>query len=337
MTKYAFFFAAFTALAVTAISGCWIIPWLKKLKFGQTIKEIGPTWHAGKNGTPNMGGLTFYLGSLAGVCVGYATLVLGAPELFSGAGASQVTRLYIAVVTAFAFGAVGFLDDYIKDVKKRNLGLMARYKIIAQVLITTAFLASLHLCGALSTFVNLPFFGTVDFGWTYYPIAFLLIVGMVNAVNLTDGIDGLASSVTFLAMLGFMFIASLLGQTTIALYSAAIAGGCAGFLVWNFYPARTFMGDTGSMYLGGAVVAAAFCMGRPELLLFNGIIYLCEAGSVMLQVSYFKLTHGKRIFKMSPIHHHFEMCGWSEVKIVSVFSFITLMFVLLGCMYVYVG
>src|SRR5699024_10272311 len=148
-----------------------------------------------------------------------------------------------------------------------------------------------------------------------------LIVGMVNAVNLTDGIDGLASSVTFLAMLGFMFIASLLGQTTIALYSAAIAGGCAGFLVWNFYTAKTLMGDTGSMYLRRAGVATACCMGRPGLLLFSGIIYLCEAGSLMLQVSYFKLTHGKRIFKMSPIHHHFEMCGWSEVKIVSVFSF----------------
>ncbi len=337
MAKYAFFFAALTALAVTVVSGCFIIPWLKKLKFGQTIKEIGPTWHAGKSGTPNMGGLTFYLGSLAGVCVGYAALVTSTPQLFSGTGASQPARLYIAVLTAFAFGSVGFLDDYIKDVKKRNLGLMARYKIIAQVAITAAFLSSLHLCGALTTYVSLPFVGTVDFGWTYYPIAFLLIVGMVNAVNLTDGIDGLASSVTFLAMLGFLFIASLLGQTTVALFAAAIAGGCAGFLFWNFYPAKTFMGDTGSMFLGGAVVAAAFCMGRPELLLFNGIIYLCEAGSVMLQVSYFKLTHGKRIFKMSPIHHHFEMCGWSEVKIVSAFSFITLMFVLLGCMYVYIG
>ena len=185
--------------------------------------------------------------------------------------------------------------------------------------------------------MTLPLLGAVDFGWFFYVLSFLLIIGMVNAVNLTDGIDGLASSVTFVVMMGFMFIASLLGNTTMALFAAAVAGGCAGFLAWNFSPAKTFMGDTGSMFLGGAVVAVAYGIGRPELLLFMGVIYLIEAFSVMLQVTYFKLTHGKRIFKMSPIHHHFEMCGWSEVKIVSVFSFITLVGVVLGGIFVYVS
>ena len=248
-----------------------------------------------------------------------------------------VNSLFIGVLTAYAFGLVGFVDDYIKVVKKRNLGLMARYKIVAQVLITGAYLSSLYLNGTLSTIVTLPLLGAVDFGWFFYVLSFLLIIGMVNAVNLTDGIDGLASSVTFVVMMGFMFIASLLGNTTMALFAAAVAGGCAGFLAWNFYPAKTFMGDTGSMFLGGTVVAVAYGIGRPELLLFMGVIYLIEAFSVMLQVTYFKLTHGKRIFKMSPIHHHFEMCGWSEVKIVSVFSFITLVGVVLGGIFVYVS
>lgn len=337
MEKYALMAVAFGSLLVTAVSGFVIIPALRKMKFGQTIKEIGPTWHQGKNGTPTMGGLMFYIGVLVGLVLGYTVLAISVPELLNGWMSSTSISLLISVLTAYAFGFVGFVDDYIKVVKKRNLGLKARYKIIAQILITGAYLMSLHLSGTLSTVVTLPFFGAVDFGWTFYVISYLLIIGMVNAVNLTDGIDGLASSVTFIVMMGFMFISSLLGNTTMALFAAAVAGGCAGFLAWNFYPAKTFMGDTGSMFLGGAVVAAAYGIGRPELLIFMGIIYLIEAFSVMLQVSYFKLTHGKRIFKMSPIHHHFEMCGWSEVKIVGVFSFIALAGVILGGIFVYVS
>lgn len=337
MEKYALMAAAFGALAITAASGLLIIPALRRLHFGQTIKEIGPTWHQGKNGTPTMGGLTFYLGVLVGVVLGYTVLALSVPSLLGGWLSGTSVSLFIGVLTAYAFGLVGFVDDYIKVVKKRNLGLMARYKIVAQVLITGAYLSSLYLNGTLSTIVTLPLLGAVDFGWFFYVLSFLLIIGMVNAVNLTDGIDGLASSVTFVVMMGFMFIASLLGNTTMALFAAAVAGGCAGFLAWNFYPAKTFMGDTGSMFLGGAVAAVAYGIGRPELLLFMGVIYLIEAFSVMLQVTYFKLTHGKRIFKMSPIHHHFEMCGWSEVKIVSVFSFITLVGVVLGGIFVYVS
>ena len=350
MEKYALMAAAFGALAITAASGLLIIPALRRLHFGQTIKEIGPTWHQGKNGTPTMGGLTFYLGVLVGLALSpsqTAGLQTLSPEqnphgvtilnTFIQIAAAVGPSLFIGVLTAYAFGLVGFVDDYIKVVKKRNLGLMARYKIVAQVLITGAYLSSLYLNETLSTIVTLPLLGAVDFGWFFYVLSFLLIIGMVNAVNLTDGIDGLASSVTFVVMMGFMFIASLLGNTTMALFAAAVAGGCAGFLAWNFYPAKTFMGDTGSMFLGGAVVAVAYGIGRPELLLFMGVIYLIEAFSVMLQVTYFKLTHGKRIFKMSPIHHHFEMCGWSEVKIVSVFSFITLVGVVLGGIFVYVS
>lgn len=337
MGRFAFIAAAFGALLVTASSGFFLIPALRRLHFGQTIKEIGPTWHADKNGTPTMGGLMFYLGILFGITLGYGALALSAQDILGGMASPQSITLYIAVLTSIAFGLVGFVDDYIKVVKKRNLGLMARYKIVAQILITAAFLASLHLNGRLSTVVPLPFFGNVDFGIFFYPISFLLIIGMVNAVNLTDGIDGLASSVTFVAMLGFVFAASLLGHTTIALFCAAVAGGCAGFLAWNFHPAKVFMGDTGSMFLGGAVVAAGYCLGRADLLIILGLLYLCEAFSVMLQVTYFKLTHGKRIFKMSPIHHHFEMCGWSEVKIVCVFSFFTLVCVALSVLYLYLG
>ncbi len=335
MEKYALLGAAFGALILTAASGLLIIPALHKLHFGQTIKEIGPTWHQKKSGTPTMGGLTFYLGILVGVSAGYALLAVSVPDLLKGSLADSHISLLISVLTSYAFGLVGFADDYIKVVKKRNLGLKARYKIIAQTLITGAYLCSLQLNGTLSTAVQLPFFGTVEFGWAFYVLSFLLIIGMVNAVNLTDGIDGLASCVTFVVMMGFMFIASLLGNTTMAVFAAAVAGGCAGFLAWNFYPAKAFMGDTGSMFLGGAVVTAAYGLGRPELLLFLGVIYLIEAFSVMLQVGYFKLTHGKRIFKMSPIHHHFEMCGWSEIRIDCVFSFVALAGVVLGCVFVY--
>lgn len=337
MARFALIASAFSALLITALSGYIIIPWLHKLHFGQTIKDIGPTWHQKKNGTPTMGGLMFYLGIVLAVAIGYTLLAVGAPQMFAQSWSNQMVNMLIAVMTALLFGFIGFIDDFIKVVKKRNLGLLARYKIIGQVLVTTGMLLSIYINGALTTIVNIPFFGAVDFGYFYYPISYLLIIGMVNAVNLTDGIDGLASSVTFIVMLGFMFVSSLLGYTAIALFAAAVAGGCAGFLVWNFYPAKVFMGDTGSMFLGGAVVACAYCINRPELLLFMGIIYLCEAFSVMLQVTYFKLTHGKRIFKMSPIHHHFEMSGWSEIKINGVFCFVAFMFCTVGCLFVYLG
>lgn len=323
MEKYALMAAAFGALAITAASGLLIIPALRRLHFGQTIKEIGPTWHQGKNGTPTMGGLTFYLGVLVGVVLGYTVLALSVPSLLGGWLSGTSVSLFIGVLTAYAFGLVGFVDDYIKVVKKRNLGLMARYKIVAQVLITGAYLSSLYLNGTLSTIVTLPLLGAVDFGWFFYVLSFLLIIGMVNAVNLTDGIDGLATGVTLPVMLFFTLVSMTAKQWGLATFPATLVGALGGFLFYNFYPAKTFMGDTGSLFLGGAVCGLAYALDMPLVLLFVGLIYIIETLSDILQVSYFKLTHGKRIFKMAPIHHHFEMCGWSEKKIWVVFVSVT--------------
>lgn len=335
MARIALIAAAVTALVLTALLGFLMIPALHRLHYGQTIKEIGPTWHKNKQGTPTMGGLMFVVGITVGVFLGWLIVSSQMTDYVGEGAATGFQNILLCLLTAISFGFVGFVDDYIKVAKKRNLGLMARYKIIMQVLITIMFMLSLHLTGNLSTAVALPIFGVVDFGIFYYPISFLLIIGMVNAVNLTDGVDGLASGVTFVASVGFMMIAGMLGYFTVGLFAAAVAGGCAGFLAWNWHPAKVFMGDTGSMFLGGAVVAMAYGMGQPALLILIGIIYLIEAFSVMLQMSYFKITHGKRIFKMTPIHHHFEMSGWKEEKIVAVFSFVTLLGVVLAWLFVY--
>lgn len=309
--------------------GRGLVPALRALKAGQSIREVGPKWHQGKSGTPTMGGIVFILSSLLCIVTGWHAM----------RETGDYKHLFVLAL-ALMFGLIGFADDFIKVKKKRNLGLTGLQKLVLQVLAACLFLAGMHFTNALTYDLYVPFVREPLVHippLVYLALSVFIIVGCVNAVNLTDGIDGLASSVTFVVMMGFMFIASLLGNTTMALFAAAVAGGCAGFLAWNFYPAKTFMGDTGSMFLGGAVVAVAYGIGRPELLLFMGVIYLIEAFSVMLQVTYFKLTHGKRIFKMSPIHHHFEMCGWSEVKIVSVFSFITLVGVVLGGIFVYVS
>ncbi len=337
MARLVLVIAALLSLIVTALSGFFILPWLKRLHYGQNIKEVGPTWHNKKQGTPMMGGLMFILGSITAIAVAFGTLLVAQPDLLSGLQAQQCATLLISLMATIGFSFVGFVDDYLKVVHKQNLGLSARYKILMQIVVTTAYLAAMQLNGTLSTAISLPAIGRIDFGLAFYPLAYFVIIGFVNAVNLTDGLDGLCSGVTFVAMLGYMTIATLLGYYMMGIFGAAMAGGCAGFLFWNFYPAKVFMGDTGSMFLGGAVVTISFGIGRPELLLLLGIIYWIEAGSVILQVSYFKLTHGKRIFKMSPIHHHFEMCGWSEVRIDATFAFITLIGVLLGFVYIYLN
>lgn len=231
-------------------------------------------------------------------------------------------KIFAGVGMAVFYGIIGFLDDYIKVVKKRNLGLTAPQKLILQFLAAAAYLATVASFGGATTTI-IPFVGVIDLGFWYYPIAAVLIVGLVNAVNLTDGIDGLDASVTFFVGVFFMMIASMRGIPGVGISSAALAGACLGFLVWNFNPAKVFMGDTGSLFLGGMISALAFAMDLPILLVPLGLIYWIEMASVVLQVVYFKLTHGKRLFKMSPIHHHFEMCGWSEVKICMVFSAIT--------------
>ena len=322
MRTFIILMTALLAFGITSLMGFWLIPLLRKVKYGQTILDIGPVWHKNKQGTPTMGGFLFIAGVLVAVTIGYLVY------MSAGGGESEISpifgaRLFAGMVMAMAFAFLGFVDDYIKVVKKRNLGLTAGQKMVMQILIAAIYLVILYLAGDTSTVLRIPFIGSLDLGLFYYPVAlFILIVGTVNAVNLTDGIDGLAGSVTFVAALGFMIIAALLSIYEMQLLAVAVAGAMLGFLVWNFHPAKVFMGDTGSMFLGGLVVAMGFGLGLPFLIAMIGIIYLIETLSVMLQVASFKLT-GKRIFKMSPIHHHFEMSGWGEVKIVSVFSLIT--------------
>ncbi len=317
--------ALLVSFLATALLGIVVIPALRRLKFGQTIKEIGPTWHQKKNGTPTMGGLLFAAGITLGVVAGFVVFYVASGSTSQAIGFSENVRLWSGLLAAFAFGFIGFIDDYIKVVKKRNLGLTALQKTIMQLVIAVAYLVSLSLGGGLSTILDFPFIGQVDFGWFFYPLCVIGIYFIVNAVNLTDGIDGLAASVTAVYAIVFMLLASVLDLFSVHLFAAAVVGGCLGFLVWNFYPARVFMGDTGSMFLGGAVVALGFGIGQPLLILLAGLVYVIEALSVVIQVISFKTT-GKRVFKMSPIHHHFEMCGWGELKIVLVFTLFAVLF-----------
>lgn len=331
---------ALVAFGITAVLGKFLVPFLYKLKFGQTILEIGPSWHKEKQGTPTMGGIMFIVGmivtTVASVLL-YYFLGTGVTDVYQSNPDSSLGFVFSGLAMALCYGGVGFIDDYIKVVKKRNLGLTAIQKLVLQFAIAILYLVALGVLGIGDTKTVIPFIGELDLGWFYYIISVVVIVGIVNAVNLTDGIDGLDGSITFFVAMFFMMIASVLSNFGITFMSASVAGGCLGFLVWNFHPAKTFMGDTGSLFLGGIVCALAFAVDMPILLLPMGIVYLCEMFSVMLQVTYFKLTHGKRLFKMSPIHHHFEMCGWSEVKIVSVFSTVTAVFGIIAFLCVLFG
>lgn len=306
---------------ISAILGKFLIPALIALKAGQSIKDIGPTWHNNKAGTPTMGGLMFIAASV--LCV--------ATAWFAYADGQYVNLIVLAL--ALMFGLIGFLDDFIKVKKKRNLGLTGIQKLILQVAASGIFLAALHISGYLSYELYIPF--VRDSVWTvpklvYIAAAIFIIVGCVNAVNLTDGIDGLASGVTAPVMLFFVLVSMTAKQTGLATFPAALLGGLGGFLLYNFYPAKVFMGDTGSLFLGGAVCGLAFALNMPLVLIFVGFIYIVEAMSDILQVGYFKLSHGKRIFKMAPIHHHFEKCGWSEKKIWFVFVSVTVVMCVLA-------
>lgn len=322
--------AAAVAFAVTAGSGYFVIPYLKKLKFGQTILDIGPKWHKGKQGTPTMGGVMIIAGVLLSLLAafGYSSAVSGrfASELHDS---YRLSVFLSGIFLALGMSAIGFMDDYIKVVKKRNLGLTARQKTFLQLLVAAAYLVSLCLSGMKTT--TIPFIGDINIvkgaGLLFWPIALMFIYGFTNAVNLTDGIDGLASAVTLVVACAFMLASGFLYQFGINALSAALAGACCGFIVWNAKPAKVFMGDTGSMFLGGMVVAISFGTERPVLLLLAGITYFAEALSDILQVAHYKRTK-KRLFKMAPLHHHFEMCGWSEQKIVLVFSGVAA----LGCL-----
>lgn len=309
-----------SAFLITSVIGMWLIPFLRRLHFGQTILDIGPAWHKSKQGTPTMGGIMFIAGITIAILVGWLTLELSEQGV-ADASATGSFYLWGGLLMALAFGLIGFLDDYISVVKKQNLGLKAGQKSLAQLLVAVVYLAAQQIFAPTTSFW-LPFIGDLDIGIFYYPLMLFIIVGTVNAVNLTDGIDGLDASVTMVAAMGFMVIASIAGFSQMNLLAAALAGGCLGFLVWNFHPAKVFMGDTGSLFLGGMVVSLAFGLRRPVLLVFIGIVYVVETLSDIIQIGSVKLT-GKRVFKMAPIHHHFEMSGWSEVKIVAVFSAVT--------------
>lgn len=309
-----------SAFLITSVIGMWLIPFLRRLHFGQTILDIGPAWHKSKQGTPTMGGIMFIAGITIAILAGWLTLELSEQGV-ADASAAGSFYLWGGLLMALVFGLIGFLDDYISVVKKQNLGLKAGQKSLAQLLVAVVYLAAQQIFAPTTSFW-LPFIGDLDIGIFYYPLMLFIIVGTVNAVNLTDGIDGLDASVTMVAAMGFMVIASIAGFSQMNLLAAALAGGCLGFLVWNFHPAKVFMGDTGSLFLGGMVVALAFGLRRPLLLVFIGIVYVVETLSDIIQIGSVKLT-GKRVFKMAPIHHHFEMSGWSEVKIVAVFSAVT--------------
>lgn len=320
MNSFLFLSTALVGFGVTALLGLWMIPFLHRLKFGQTIREIGPSWHKKKQGTPTMGGVMFIIGIVFAV-------LLYVPVYYSRAGsetALMMAKVFGGLGMAVGYGAIGFMDDYIGIVKKRNLGLTERQKLVLQFLVAGAYLFSLYLAGD-DTATTVPFIGRVDLGPFYYPLAAILLVGLTNAVNFTDGIDGLDCTVSFFVFTALALCAGALSMTGLSAMAVGSAAACIGFLVWNFHPAKVFMGDTGSLFLGGMVGALAFGLDMPILLLPLGAIYWVEILSVVLQVAYFKRTHGKRLFKMSPIHHHFEMCGWGEVKICTVFGLISLL------------
>ena len=313
---------ALIALAVsfvlTLVIGRFLIPELRKLKAGQEIREDGPTWHKSKAGTPTMGGIMFILGG------GVTVFVLGWDAMLRG----SFVHLYVYLF-ALIFGIIGFVDDYRKVRQHQNEGLTAKQKFVLQLAAAVVFLCLMRYEGLLSNALYIPFANvTVTVNWIVYLVfAAFVIVGCVNAVNLTDGIDGLACSVTFVVMLFFTVTGTLWSaQDRQGLFPAALAGGLAAFFVYNHHPAKVFMGDTGSLFLGGAVAALAFAMDMPLILILVGIIYIAETMSDIIQVTYFKATHGKRFFKMAPLHHHLELSGWSEAKLVAVFSGITLVF-----------
>ena len=314
--------AGVVSLAITLAAGKLLIPALIRLKAGQSIKEVGPTWHKGKQGTPTMGGLMFIIG------IGIAILILG----WRGMLERNFTHLYVYVF-ALVFGVIGYIDDYQKVKHHHNTGLTAPQKFLLQLAAAIAFLCLMRYEGMLSPNLYIPFFNThLVLPWVVYMIfAAFVIIGTVNAVNITDGIDGLSSSVTvpvavFFAVLGVMWQ----GFGQLGVFAGALVGGLLGFLCYNHYPAKVFMGDTGSLFLGGAVAALAFAYDMPLILLLVGFVYLCETLSDIIQVTYFKLTHGKRIFRMAPLHHHLEMGGWSEKKVVFVFAGISLVFCILA-------
>ncbi len=323
------------SVAVAAVSGFILVPFLHRLKFGQPIKtEDGPQWHAKKQGTPTMGGFMFIistvLASVAGYCIFRWKCGI---DMTAQENNDAFLRFLTCIIFALLFGLIGFIDDYLKVARKHNDGLSAKQKMALQLVFSVGFLFAMHIFGDESTVIDLGFLA-FDAGVFYYIIMIPVIVYLTNAVNLTDGVDGLCGSVTFVAMLVFTVACAILSENELSIFTIALAGGCLGFLMWNLNPAKCFMGDTGSMFLGASVTAVGLMLHKHLLLILVAIVYILEALSVVIQVSYFKYTarkhfkatgeahKGKRIFKMTPIHHHFEMSGYSEYKIVITFSIV---------------
>jgi len=309
--------AAVSAVLTGAI-GWFLIPVLRTLKAGQSIREVGPTWHNHKSGTPMMGGLMFIISAI--LC-----LVGNIPSM-------EDYTVFFVIGLALCFGLVGFLDDFFKLKYKRNLGLTSLQKALLQMAVSALFLYILYRRDAMSCDLYVPF---ADVTFSIHPLVYIffamfVIVGCVNAVNLTDGVDGLCGSVTIPVMIFFTAAAVVQEKWDLALFPATLTAGLVAYLFYNWHPAKVFMGDTGSLFLGGAVCALAFALDMPLVLIMVGFVYIVETLSVILQVGYFKLTHGKRIFKMAPIHHHFEMCGWKEVKIVLIFTAVSILMCLLA-------
>ncbi len=321
------------ALLFSTAFGKFYIPWLKKQKAGQEIKENGPTWHADKSGTPTMGGLIFILGTLLVI------LTVGFESMLHGKYVHLLCFLF-----ALVFGAIGFLDDWEKIKKKQNLGLRARVKFLLQLLAAFIFIFLMQKFGHISNRLYIPFFNTelTVPHWVYFLLSAFIIVGGVNAVNITDGIDGLATGTSMPVMLFFVAV-SFLGREKYleqGIFASALLGGLAGFLYYNFNPAKVFMGDTGSLFLGGAIVALAFAYDMPLILITLGIMFILETLSDIIQVGYFKLTHGKRVFKMAPFHHHLELGGflghkWTEKELFTLFTAVSTVFAIISFIGVY--
>ena len=310
-----------TALVGAVLSGALgylLLPMLRALKAGQSIREIGPTWHNYKAGTPMMGGLMFIFASV--ICV-----AANLPFM-------EDRTVFYVLALALCFGFIGFLDDFTKAKFKRNLGLTSIQKAMLQMAVSAVFLYAMYRGGSMDTHLYIPF---VNVKFDLHPIVYIffamfVMVGGVNAVNLTDGVDGLCTSVTLPVMVFFTAACVALGRNELALLPASLVGGLTAYLFYNWHPAKVFMGDTGSLFLGGVVCTMAFALEMPLILILVGFVYIVETLSVILQVTYFKLTHGKRLFKMSPIHHHFEMCGWKEEKIVLSFTAVSALMCLLA-------
>lgn len=318
--------AASIAFAISFGLGYVVIPFLHKLKFGQTILDIGPKWHKNKQGTPTMGGILF----VAGTIVSFGAVVLidkilcgNIIEMNDIVADSMRVKVWGGLIMALGFAFIGFIDDYIKVVKKRNLGLTMKQKTFLEIVLTVGYLLTIYINDPTGS-MFIPFVGMVETRIFFWIIGIAVVYCTVNAVNFTDGIDGLCGSVTLTAAISFIAVGALRNCLGVSLLASSLAGALVGYLIWNWHPAKVMMGDLGSMFLGGLVIAFAYAVDCPIIILLTGIIYVIEFGSDILQIGYYKLTGGKRIFKMAPIHHHFEMCGWKEVKIVKAFSAVNL-------------